>query len=237
MVDEVQVSSGEHVRPIRARGRQTGWMMLLGVLILACGVVIGAGGTLLRLRDRIVPPSKPTDSQEFVGKMVADSKEWLSLTPEQEVKVKAAYERLFSDMEAVRSQFRKLGEKHSEEMRQILTPEQFEKWKKRTEEWMRRGRGPGPGDRPQEGRGRQGREDGRGRQGRPDGRGPEGPGPFGPDAERQGPPPGAPPFPGPPPAGEAPTPGQSPTPPSETPSAAEPAKPDAAPQPETQPKP
>ncbi|MBN1507844.1 MAG: hypothetical protein JW955_13420 [Sedimentisphaerales bacterium] len=188
--------------------RQIIAQIVVAGVILASGIGIGVGGTILTLNDKIMwrPPVPPGRDAGMRGPFGPDGivKEWTanySLTDEQAQQVK---DTLTKQFEAARSLWIEFGDRNKAErdklveaMRGILTAEQFGRWEpdftERTrhfDQWRPGGPG-GPG--------------------RPGGRGrPGGPGEFGGPDKRRGehgprgmrgmepPPDGAPPE-GPPP--------------------------------------
>jgi hypothetical protein len=116
--------------------------VIVSVVILVSGVVIGSGGTILALRDRIIPPTttpvaEPNDAQdrkvegpatEIVAKWTAD----YGLT---ETQAQQARDTLTSQFTAVHSLWRKFQEAEQAEreklavaMKGILTADQFTRW-------------------------------------------------------------------------------------------------------------
>jgi len=170
MVDqsEESVPSPVKIRPLRSR-RQMYLQIAAASVILACGIVIGSGAAVLHFKDNIVPDRRPP-----LGDIVGDIKTRYDLTDEQTQKVETA---LGDSRERMRTLFEGFREKMDAEfkelssaMKEILTPEQFERWES---DFKARRRGPGPG------RFGPGRPGPGGRFG-PDGRhGPGGPGPEG----------------------------------------------------------
>jgi hypothetical protein len=164
--------------------RQLLMQAVVAVVILASGIGIGAGGTILTLRDRIVwhipSPSPDRDRQPGPrpgGDIVKMLKVQYNLSDEQEEKVKTLFA---ARLEQARARWKELNtaeqaerEKLIEDMKPILTPEQFEKWsldyRKMLDDmgnrpfWGPRGdrRGPPHGDR---GPGLEGRRGGRSRE-------------------------------------------------------------------------
>jgi len=190
---------GETAEPIPSPGRkrlsprrrQIYMQIIVGLVILFCGLVIGAGGALLQLKDKVVPigPRPPLDA------IVEDIQTRYDLTPEQAKRVEEVFGTQRKTMQTLFDQFgQKIDaefQKLNEEMKDILSPDQYARWEQDFRN--RRDRGPGrhgPG-RPSSGRpgsGRPGpRRPGSGRPG-PGGPGPEGPG-FGEPGTEMFPPP------------------------------------------------
>ncbi|MFH1716347.1 MAG: hypothetical protein ABIF19_03280 [Planctomycetota bacterium] len=181
---ESNPSSGR--KRLSQRRKQIYLQIIVGLVILFCGLVIGAGGALLHLKDKMVPfgPRPPLDA------IVEDIQARYDLTPEQTKQVEAVFgaqrktmQTLFDEFgQKVDAEFQKLNV----EMKKILSPGQYERWERDFKN--RRERGPGrhgPG-RPGPGRPGPGRP-GPGRPG-PGGPGPEGRGFRGPGPEMPPPP-------------------------------------------------
>ena len=148
--------------------RQLLMQAVVAVVILASGIGIGAGGTILVLKDRIVwhLPSHFMDRSRGLrpdGNIVEMLRTQYGLSDEQVEKVKTLFA---TRLEATRARWKELNtaeqaerEELVQDMKGILTPDQFEKWHadfirmiKETEGrpfWGPRGdhRGPPRGDR------------------------------------------------------------------------------------------
>ena len=176
MVDgsEATVPSVEKKRLARGR-RQMYLQVVAATVILACGIIIGSGAALLHFKDDIVPDRFPPP-----GDIVRDIQARYGLTEEQAEKAKTAIaassDRMHAIFEGVREKMDAEFKELSSAMKDILTPEQFERWERDFK--SRRGRGPGRfgSGRPGPGGGRPG--SGRPGSGRP-GRGGSRPGPEG----------------------------------------------------------
>lgn len=172
---ESNPSSGKKL--LSPRRKQIYMQIVVGLVILFCGLVIGAGGALMQMKDRVVPagPRPPLDA------IVDDIKARYDLTPEQTEKVEEVFGTQRKTMQTLFDQFgQKIDaefQKLNTEMKKILSPEQYARWehdfKSRRRGPGRHGPGPGPGGRP-----------GRPRQRRP---GPGGPDPEGRDFRVPGP--------------------------------------------------
>lgn len=208
MVDEMKP-----VHPVAPRQRwpftrrQIVAQIVVAAVILASGIAIGTGGTILTLKDRIMwrPPEEPPGRGGGIrGPFGPDPivQEWTTkygLTGEQAQQAKDTLTKQFEATRALWIEFAERDkterEKFVEAMRGILTPEQFSKWEpefiRRTEHFQRwRPDGPrGPG-----GPGGRGRPDGRDEPGGSGGRrGDHGPrGMRGPESPPDGPPPDSP---------------------------------------------
>jgi hypothetical protein len=142
-------------RPSR-RGRQIYLQIIVAVVILSCGIVIGSGTALLHFKDRIGPGRRPPieviidDMRTRYGLTEEQAKEVEDILGKSRQTVHALFEEFGQKIEA---EFQKL----SLEMKDVLSPEQYERWerdfKARREHYRRpgpRGHGPrrGPPDRP-----------------------------------------------------------------------------------------
>lgn len=149
-------------------GPRPGRMIVLGAVILLCGMVLGAGVTFLGLRPRLVPdmegPRMLPDST--VGRL----REMLDLSDEQARQIQAILARREKALLALRSEMRPRVNAQLEQTRQeiaaVLTPEQAARWNEQFERSRRRWMQPAP------------RGEGYGRDGRPKSPpgGPRGPG-------------------------------------------------------------
>ncbi|MBN1805902.1 MAG: hypothetical protein JW837_11685 [Sedimentisphaerales bacterium] len=120
--------------------RQIYLQMVIGAVILFCGIVIGSGATLLHLKDRMIMrgPRPPLPD------IVEDMQGRYDLTDEQAKKVEDIFRRrretmhdLFEDSrQKIEAEFQKI----SSEIKEILTPEQYERWEN---DFKSRRRGPG----------------------------------------------------------------------------------------------
>jgi hypothetical protein len=136
--------------PAPAQARSRVWPeVLLGLVILLCGIVIGAGGTVLVGRIFLVPGQPDRTSREIARHM----SQRLDLTPDQQRQVRQIVRRHIERVTQIRESGRQEAEKELALMRddvaKVLTPEQAQAW--RTEfERMRRfaPHGPPPGARP-----------------------------------------------------------------------------------------
>jgi hypothetical protein len=217
--------------------RQRYMALGFGLLILVFGIIIGAGGTFLRYKDKLIRAEGFPDPRQIVK----DMKGKYGLSEQQEKQIHALFEEQAKEMRDI---FKGIGEKQKEGwnkivagLKNILDEKQFAAWendmRQRRERMEREMRdrashgqqGPGRGG-PDGQRGPGGPD--RGGQDRPDGRR-DRPNPG--DRPQQGPPPGEPkpggPMPdGPTPGGPGPDqPGKPMTPPPGAPA------PDAAPKP------
>ena len=164
-------------RRLSHRGKQIVLQIVVGMIILICGVIIGSGAAVLRLKDEMVMRRGPFPPTQAIVEDVAGR---YDLNEEQTKGVEAAFKKRRESLRTLFEEFRTKSEAEfktlSAEIKKILTPEQYERW----EQDFRRRRHPGP---PWErGPGRPGERRGPGRRG-PGDRGPgeRGPGERGPD--------------------------------------------------------
>jgi hypothetical protein len=165
MVDEMKP-----VHPVAPRPRwpftrrQIVAQIVVAAVILASGIAIGTGGTILTLKDRIMwrPPEPPGRGGGIRGPFGPDPivEEWTTkygLTGEQAQQAKDTLTKQFEATRTIWTEFadRNKAERDKliEAMKGILTPEQFSKWEpdftERTQHFDRwRPGGPGgPGGR------------------------------------------------------------------------------------------
>ena len=123
------------------RGKQVLLQIVVGMIILVCGIIIGSGAAVLRLKDQMVMRRGPFPQTRAV---VEDMATRYHLTPEQIEQVETAFEK---SRESLRTRFEKFRTESeaefgtlSAEIKKILTPEQFERW----EQDFKRRRHPGP---------------------------------------------------------------------------------------------
>jgi hypothetical protein len=138
MVGEPKPEHPLHPRRPPFNRRQLLMQVVVAGVILASGIGIGAGGTILVLKDRIVwkLPSRAPDPRPGPPRPPIDMVEQLrtqyNLTDEQVEKVKTLFA---ARLEATRARWKELNtaeqterEKLVEDMKGILTPDQYEKW-------------------------------------------------------------------------------------------------------------
>lgn len=126
--------------------KRTWLSMLLGAVILLCGMAIGAGATLLWVRARI---QHFRDADIRVEQMARRIQKRYGLTHEQTLKVAEVLRRRLHALQEIREEILpRVEAEHkalSDELRAILTPEQFERWNKDFEALRRRRLGLGQG--------------------------------------------------------------------------------------------
>ena len=140
MVDESKPVSPLGKKHLSHHRRQIYLQMVVGAIILFCGIVIGSGATLLHLKDRMIMrgPRPP------VPDVVEDIKNRYDLTDEQAEKVEDIFKRRRETMRAIFEESRQKMEaefqKINLEMKEILSSEQYERWEN---DFKSRRRGPG----------------------------------------------------------------------------------------------
>jgi len=116
--------------PLPRRGPRSFIMVLVGLVIVASGVVIGAGVTVLWLKDRLAVPPSPGERTAAV--IADDLRNRYDLTEEQARQVREIMVRRMEAIEAIRRDaHEKMAAEHEKlrtEMKAILRPEQFERW-------------------------------------------------------------------------------------------------------------
>jgi hypothetical protein len=151
------VSGGKPEHPLPPRRpfnrRQMLLQAVVAAVILVSGIGIGAGGTILALKNRLVPrlrlppPSPPGMEPNF---LVARWTDDYGLSEKQAKQVKdtlikqfAATRKLWEDFAAAEQNER---EKFAASMKKTLRPEQFSKWDEDLKERMKHFRGMRPFD-------------------------------------------------------------------------------------------
>jgi Spy/CpxP family protein refolding chaperone len=134
------------------RYRQIFLQGLIGMMILICGIVIGWGTAVLQMKDKMMMPPGPRPPVRDVVEDIADR---YNLTPEQAKQVEDVFGKRRESLQKLFEEFRTKSEsefqKLDSDIKNILTPEQYERWeqdfhrRRRPKPWER---GPGrPGDR------------------------------------------------------------------------------------------
>jgi hypothetical protein len=143
-------STGE--KRLSHRRRQILLQVVVGMIILICGIVIGWGAAVLQLKDKMMMPPGPRPPTREV---VEDMEARYDLTPEQAKQVGAAFGKRRDTLQTLFEEFRRKSETEfqtlSAYIKKILTPGQYERWEQDFQRRRRPGqweRGPGrPGDR------------------------------------------------------------------------------------------
>ena len=121
------------VRPPRSK---RAWpLALLGLAILVCGVIIGSGALVLTFPERLVRSAPAGERSAAI--IAEDMRHRYGLTAEQASRVQEILSRRLSALETVRQEMQaKVEAEHDKlraEMKQVLTPEQFERWSRELE--------------------------------------------------------------------------------------------------------
>jgi len=133
MVDENEISGlSEQGLKGQPRRKQIIPQMVVGLIILISGIIVGSGGTVALLKDRVVwihhhPKMEAADIAKEIGSQYG-------LTNEQTQKVEQIFRDMIQDRTAVHQEFEaKMEAEHQQlvtEMKAVLLPEQFERWHK-----------------------------------------------------------------------------------------------------------
>lgn len=108
-------------------------VVLLGILILVCGIAIGAGGTAVIMRHIILRAIQhPEEAPQRIADRVRGK---LGISDEQAVRIKAILSERQKAIQALRRQVQPQIENElnqaREEVAALLNPQQAEKWRKR----------------------------------------------------------------------------------------------------------
>jgi hypothetical protein len=133
------------------RPRSRTWpVVLLGLVILICGNVIGAGTAVLWLKQYL-PPRPPPD-RVAPDRIAADLRDRYNLSEEQARKVREIMQRSIEELDAIHRDTQEKAEAEREklrgEMKTVLTPEQYAQWLAQFEALGARRGPPGGPDRP-----------------------------------------------------------------------------------------
>jgi Spy/CpxP family protein refolding chaperone len=134
------------------RPRSGAWLMIvLGLVILICGNVIGAGAAALWLKQYL--PAQPPPPAGATERIIGDMRDRYDLNEDQARKIREIMQRRLEALEAIRRDAQEKSEAEREklrgEMKTVLTPDQYTRWLERFEELgARRGPPGGPGGGP-----------------------------------------------------------------------------------------
>lgn len=108
------------------------WIRLLcAFIILVSGLAIGAGGTILMVKHRVIWISRTSKDANDITEKVARK---YDLSSEQVERVRTiitnSFEQRRLDDEALTAKRNEYAKQIVSEMNSVLTPEQFEKWNK-----------------------------------------------------------------------------------------------------------
>lgn len=156
---EAATSTEQQPPPPAGRGRVAWRRLLLGAIILLCGVAIGAGGATIIAPKRLFRGL--VQGGQAPGALTKGMTGALKLSPEQAKQVESIIAQRARAMEEIRNESRPRVHEQLELMKQevaaVLTDEQAQAWRERCERLERL--------QPRSGR-RRGREGGRGERGR-----------------------------------------------------------------------
>jgi len=130
MSDPVNVSPMSTGGGALPRPRSRTWPVIgLGLVLLVCGSVIGAGAAVLWLKAYLPPPPPP---ESAVAGIVRDMRARYDLSEEQALKVREIMQRRIDAMEAIHRDAQEKSEAEREklrgEMKTVLRPEQYAEW-------------------------------------------------------------------------------------------------------------
>jgi hypothetical protein len=130
MTDPTNLPPPASAPPLPPRGRPAWFMVLMGLAIVFSGAIIGAGTTVLMLHSRLIAPPPP--GEKMADAVTEDLRHRYNLTDEQARRVHEVMVRSMATVEAIHEEARdKVGAEHDRlrgEMKEILTPEQFDRW-------------------------------------------------------------------------------------------------------------
>ncbi len=138
MVDETEPEHRRLPHQPPPSGRQLLMQFVVAGVILASGIGIGTGGTILTLKDRIVwqdpppPPGRGGERGPRPPNFVEEMKTKYGLSDEQVQEVKDLFAKRWDERRKRGDELRKIElegrEQFATDMKGILTPEQFEPW-------------------------------------------------------------------------------------------------------------
>jgi hypothetical protein len=132
MNDSVLQESSQPVRPMVPRRKR--WRsVLLGIVILLCGVVIGAGGAVIVIRHVVLHAIQhPEEAPQRITNRV---RRMLDLSEHQAAEVKKILTERQKAIVGLRRQIQPQVEKELEKVKEdvaaVLKPEQAKKWRER----------------------------------------------------------------------------------------------------------
>jgi len=133
-------AAGPSPAPVSPR-RQIRLQILAGVVVLLSGVVVGSGGTILLLGDRIMWRPRP-HKRRTPAALAEKFRSKYGLNEQQTGKIREILTRGFKQREMIHQQMeqkdRQQRQEFIEQMQQVLTPEQFERWKRDFEARIKR---------------------------------------------------------------------------------------------------
>ncbi len=121
----------ENIIVNRYRHKKMLLWLLCGVIILTSGVIIGAGGTILLVKQRVIWISRPHKDANEIAQEITEK---YGLNPQQTQQVGQLINKAFQQKKLYDEEEKKKREADIQimiaDMNQILTPQQFERWNK-----------------------------------------------------------------------------------------------------------
>ncbi|MFA5292112.1 MAG: hypothetical protein WC496_03665 [Phycisphaerae bacterium] len=113
------------------RSKKITIFFLWGLVILVSGIIIGAGATVLMVKQRIIWINKPSKDANEITQMISEK---YGLSEQQTQQVQQVFDKAFQKRKQYVQEQDQRRETDTQtmitEMNSILTPEQFEKWNK-----------------------------------------------------------------------------------------------------------
>ncbi len=113
------------------RHKQITLWIICAVVILISGIAIGTGTTMLLIKHRIIWIGHPHKDAAAIAKKISEK---YKLSQQQTTAVEAIFEEAFQRKQLQREEMRKKRDEEAQiliaEMKDILTPQQFERWDK-----------------------------------------------------------------------------------------------------------
>jgi hypothetical protein len=115
----------------RYRNNKVFLHFLLSFVIFASGIVIGVGGTIILVKQRVIGIDRPHKDANDITKMITER---YALTPQQIPQVQALITNAFAKRKSYDDEENAKREADVQvliaDMKVVLTPEQFEQWNK-----------------------------------------------------------------------------------------------------------
>ena len=158
MVDEVESQKPiEYISRNPRRRRQIYMQIVAGILIFFSGIIVGSGGTVLWVKDRVAW-IRPPHEKSIVPKIVETFKSEYNLTEEQARQVREIFQEGMQLRKSIYEEMSQKLEEHEKTlnamMKKILSAQQYKQWvsdfntrRNRFDRFERRGprpEGPGP---------------------------------------------------------------------------------------------
>ena len=133
MVEEEKIlEASEHNRKSQARRKQIITQIVVGVIIFISGIVVGSGGTIALLKNRVIwIHQHPKKDAATIAKQIGSK---YGLTDEQTQRVEQIFANRLKTTKAVHKEFDVKMEAEYQNlaaaMKEALSLEQFERWHK-----------------------------------------------------------------------------------------------------------